>query len=89
MTCIHNDNIITFSTTKMRFQSRDFKVESNIRTLALTRFEKEIKCSASLAFDLFTPTSLLNSFKHEHLCNMGVVEGNMYFGLQLFSPLVP
>ena len=28
--------------------------------------EKEIKCSASLAFYLFNPTRLINSIKHEH-----------------------
>ena len=27
---------------------------------------KEIKCSASLAFNLFSPTHLINSIKHEH-----------------------
>ena len=30
--------------------------------------EKEIKCSASLAFYLFSPARLINSIKHEHSC---------------------
>ena len=28
--------------------------------------EKEMKCSVSLAFHLFSPTCLINSIKHEH-----------------------
>ena len=36
----------------------------------LTRCEKEIKCSASLAFYLFSPTRLINSIKHEHSCKI-------------------
>ena len=32
----------------------------------LTWCEKEIKCSASLPFYLFSPTCLINSIKHEH-----------------------
>ena len=33
-----------------------------------TSCEKEIKCSASLAFYIFSPTRLINSIKHEHSC---------------------
>ena len=29
-----------------------------------------MKCSASLAFDLFSPTRLINSIKHEHSCKI-------------------
>ena len=36
----------------------------------LTCWEKEIKCSASLAFYLFSPTRLINSIKHEHSCKI-------------------
>ena len=36
----------------------------------LTRCEKEIKCSASLAFYLFSPTRLINLIKHEHSCKI-------------------
>ena len=35
-----------------------------------TRCEKEIKCSASLAFYLFSSTRLINSIKHEHSCKI-------------------
>ena len=35
-----------------------------------TRCEKEIKCSASLAFYLFFPTRLINSIIHEHSCKI-------------------
>ena len=30
----------------------------------------EIKCSANLAFYLFSPTSLINTIKHEHPCKI-------------------
>ena len=36
--------------------------------------EKEIKCSASLAFYLFSPTRLINSIKHEHSCKILYIE---------------
>ena len=36
----------------------------------LTRCEKEIKCSASLAFYLFSSTRWINSIKHEHSCKI-------------------
>ena len=36
----------------------------------LTRCEKEIKCSASLAFYHFSPTRLINSINHEHSCKI-------------------
>ena len=32
--------------------------------------EKEIKCLASLAFYLFSPTCLISSIKHEHSCKI-------------------
>ena len=32
--------------------------------------KKEIKCSASLTFYLFSPTRLINSIKHEHSCKI-------------------
>ena len=32
--------------------------------------EKEIKCSTSLTFYLFSPTRLINSIKHEHSCKI-------------------
>ena len=32
--------------------------------------KKEIKCSASLTFYLFSPTCLINSIKHEHSCKI-------------------
>ena len=31
---------------------------------------KKIKCSASLTFDLFSPTLLINSIKNEHSCKV-------------------
>ena len=31
---------------------------------------KKIKCSASLAFYLFSPSCLINSIKHEHSCKI-------------------
>ena len=36
----------------------------------LSRCEKEMKCSASLAFYLFSPTRLINSIKLEHSCKI-------------------
>ena len=35
-----------------------------------TRCEKDIKCSTSLAFYLFSLTRLTNSIKHEHSCKI-------------------
>ena len=36
----------------------------------LTRCEKKIKCSASLAFYLFSWTCFINSIKHKHSCKI-------------------
>ena len=36
----------------------------------LTCCKKEIKCSTSLAFYLFSSTRLINSIKHEHSCKI-------------------
>ena len=36
----------------------------------LTRWEKDINCLASLSFYHFSPTHLINSIKHEHLCKI-------------------
>ena len=38
--------------------------------LNLLNIEKPIKCSASLAFYLFSPPPLINSMKHEHSCKI-------------------
>ena len=46
------------------------RVRSSIYLSIETRCEKEIKCSASLAFYLFSPTRLINSIKHEHSCKI-------------------
>ena len=37
-----------------------------------TRWEKKIKCSASLTFYLFSPTRLIYSIKHEHSPTSGL-----------------
>ena len=47
---------------------------SNFRSPLLLKIsnslKKVIKCSASLAFNRFSPTSLINSILHEHLCKI-------------------
>ena len=58
-----------------------YDIESNIRAPVLLNLlnslQKEIKCSASLAFYLFSPTRLINSVKHEHSCKVLYVINNV------------
>ena len=50
------------------------KIESKIHALvllnSLNSLRKEVKCSASIAFDLFSPTHSINSIKHENSCKI-------------------
>ena len=49
-----------------------------------TRCEKKIKCSASLAFYLFSSTRLINSIKHEHSCKI-LYQHNNHIKMRLFK----
>ena len=72
-----NDKIIKFKRQKWNFKvilmSYDKKKLTFVHLyhwIYWTCCQKEIKCSASLAFYLFSPTHLVNSIKHEHSCKI-------------------
>ena len=61
----------TVFTPEMRFQSICYMINIIQHSCSciiefIKLVAKEIKCSASLAFYLFTPTRLINSIKNEH-----------------------
>ena len=74
------------------------QIESNVFAPVLLNvlnsLQKEIKCSTSLAFDLFSPTELINSIKHEHLCKILCLSQDINSGrditlcITIYKPLV-
>ena len=66
-----------------------FNIRSPVLLNLLNSLRKSIKCSASLAFDLFSPTSLINSMKFEYSCKILYVPSHERLALIECAPKSP